>query len=53
MWARIEVVVPRRELTAAITAITELAPPLDSDAVEVWRAQSATRAGRMLLCDGR
>jgi TnpA family transposase len=43
MWERIEAVVPRRELAAAIAAITELAPPLDSDADEAWRAQLVTR----------
>lgn len=43
VWERIEAVVPRRELAAAIAAITELAPPLDSDADEAWRAQLVTR----------
>lgn len=40
IWERIEAVVPRRELAAAIA---ELAPPLDSDADEAWRAQMVTR----------
>ena len=43
VWERIEAVVPRRELAAAIAAIIELAPPLDSDADEAWRAQLVTR----------
>ena len=43
VWEQIEAVVPRRELAAAIAAITELAPPLDSDADEAWRAQLVTR----------
>ena len=43
MWAEIEQVVPRRELAAAITALFELTPPLDSDADEAWRAQLVTR----------
>ncbi|WP_248965083.1 hypothetical protein [Sphaerisporangium perillae] len=33
----------RRELAAAIAAVLELAPPLDSDAEEAWRAQLVTR----------
>ncbi|MFC4016240.1 Tn3 family transposase [Nonomuraea purpurea] len=43
VWQRIEAVVPRRELAAALAAIGELAPPLDSDADEAWRAQLVTR----------
>lgn len=35
--------VPRQELAAAIQAIMELAPPLDLDADEAWRAQLVTR----------
>nr|WP_316959416.1 DUF4158 domain-containing protein [Streptomyces sp. TRM68367] len=38
MWERIEQVVPRHELAAAIAALFELTPPLDSDADEAWRA---------------
>ncbi|MDX6240969.1 MAG: hypothetical protein QOG10_5793 [Kribbellaceae bacterium] len=34
MWERIEAVVPRHELAAAIAALFELTPPLDSDADE-------------------
>ncbi|MFF4505284.1 Tn3 family transposase [Streptomyces sp. NPDC001401] len=45
MWARIEQVVPRHELAAAIAALFELTPPLDSDADEAWRAQLVTRFG--------
>ncbi|KWX04834.1 transposase [Carbonactinospora thermoautotrophica] len=45
MWERIEQVVPRHELAAAIAALFELAPPLDSDADEAWRAQLVTRFG--------
>ncbi|MFJ2203298.1 Tn3 family transposase [Streptomyces violaceusniger] len=45
MWERIEQVVPRRELAAAIAALFELTPPLDSDADEAWRAQLVTRFG--------
>lgn len=43
VWEHIEAVVPRRELAAAIAAVLELAPPLDSDAEEAWRAQLVTR----------
>lgn len=43
IWEHIEAVVPRRELAAAIAAVLELAPPLDSDAEEAWRAQLVTR----------
>ncbi len=45
MWERIERVVPRHELSAAIAALFELTPPLDSDADEAWRAQLVTRFG--------
>ncbi|WP_416969346.1 Tn3 family transposase [Streptomyces sp. 4F14] len=45
MWERIEQVVPRHELAAAIAALFELTPPLDSDADEAWRAQLVTRFG--------
>lgn len=45
MWERIEQVAPRHELAAAIAALFELAPPLDSDADEAWRAQLVTRFG--------
>ncbi|MFB7739490.1 Tn3 family transposase [Streptomyces sp. NPDC056112] len=45
MWARIEQVVPRHELAAAIAALFELTPPLDSDADEAWRTQLVTRFG--------
>jgi len=43
VWERIEAVVPRRELSAALAAITELAPAPDSDADEAWRALLVTR----------
>nr|WP_245232020.1 hypothetical protein [Streptomyces lavenduligriseus] len=36
---------PRHELAAAIAALFELTPPLDSDADEAWRAQLVTRFG--------
>ncbi|WTX00847.1 Tn3 family transposase (plasmid) [Streptomycetaceae bacterium NBC_01309] len=45
MWERIEAVVPRHELAAAIAALFELTPPLDSDADAAWRAQLVTRFG--------
>lgn len=45
MWERIELVVPRHELAAAIAALFELTPPLDSDADAAWRAQLVTRFG--------
>lgn len=45
MWERIEQVVPRHELAAAIAALFELTPPLDSDADEAWRIQLVTRFG--------
>lgn len=45
MWERIEQVVPRHELAAAIAALFELTPPLDSDVDEAWRAQLVTRFG--------
>ena len=45
MWERIEAVVPRRELAAALAAMFELAPPLDSDADEAWRRQLVGRFG--------
>nr|WTB33895.1 hypothetical protein OG781_34245 [Streptomyces sp. NBC_00830] len=37
--------VPRHELAAAIAALFELTPPLDSDADEAWRTQLVTRFG--------
>ncbi|GAA1587659.1 hypothetical protein GCM10009678_82590 [Actinomadura kijaniata] len=43
VWERIEAVVPRRELAAAIATIGELTSPLDSDADQAWRAQLVTR----------
>ncbi|MFF8653793.1 Tn3 family transposase [Streptomyces huasconensis] len=45
MWAAIEQVVPRHELAAAIAALFELTPPLDSDADEAWRAMRVNRFG--------
>jgi hypothetical protein len=45
IWERIEQVVPRHELAAAIAALFELTPPLDSDADEAWRTQLVTRFG--------
>nr|WP_239009101.1 MULTISPECIES: DUF4158 domain-containing protein [Streptomyces] len=43
MWAAIEQVVPRNELAAAVAALFELTPPLDSDADEAWRAMLVNR----------
>ncbi|CAL2074283.1 protein of unknown function [Streptomyces murinus] len=43
MWERIEEVVPREELAAAIAAVFELAPPIDSDADAAWRSMLVTR----------
>ncbi|MCX4750311.1 Tn3 family transposase [Kitasatospora sp. NBC_01287] len=45
MWERIEAVIPRQELAAAIAALFELTPPLDSDADEAWRAMLVGRFG--------
>ncbi|UKY47592.1 Tn3 family transposase [Streptomyces inhibens] len=45
MWAEIEQVVPRDELAAALAALFEPTPPLDSDADEAWRSQLLTRFG--------
>ncbi|MEU2358702.1 Tn3 family transposase [Streptomyces misionensis] len=45
MWTEIEAVVPREELAAAIAALFELTPPLDSDADEAWRAMLVNRFG--------
>ncbi|WP_331761108.1 Tn3 family transposase (plasmid) [Streptomyces anulatus] len=45
MWEQIEAVVPRNELAAAIAALFELTPPLDSDADQARRAMLATRFG--------
>lgn len=45
MWEQIEAVVPRSELAAAIAALFELTPPLDSDADQAWRAMLITRFG--------
>ncbi|MFE5843842.1 Tn3 family transposase [Streptomyces niveus] len=45
MWEQIEAVIPRKELAAAISALFELTPPLDSDADEAWRAMLVTRFG--------
>lgn len=45
MWAEIEQVVPREELAAALVALFELTPPLDSDADEAWRSRLLTRFG--------
>jgi TnpA family transposase len=43
MWEAIEAVVPRKELAAAVAAMVELAPPLDSDADEAWRRLLVSR----------
>ncbi|MER5322946.1 DUF4158 domain-containing protein [Streptosporangium roseum] len=43
VWAAIEAVVPRQQLTAALEAITKLTPPADSDADEAWRAMLVGR----------
>ncbi|WSC31992.1 Tn3 family transposase [Streptomyces sp. NBC_01768] len=45
MWEQIETVVPRDELAAAIAALSELTPPLDSDADEAWRSMLVSRFG--------
>jgi hypothetical protein len=45
MREQVEAVIPRQELAAAIAALFELAPPLDSDADEAWRAMLVTRFG--------
>jgi hypothetical protein len=45
MWGQIEAVVPRHEPAAAIAALFELTPPLDSDADQAWRAMLVTRFG--------
>ncbi|MGW1997778.1 Tn3 family transposase [Embleya sp. NPDC001921] len=45
MWERIEAVVPRHELAAAVAALFELTPPLDSDADAAWRALLVSRFG--------
>lgn len=45
MWERIEAVVPRHELAAALAAVFELTPPLDSDADEAWRSMLVSRFG--------
>lgn len=45
MWEQIEAVIPRGELAAAIAALFELTPPLDSDADEAWRAMLVNRFG--------
>ncbi|MFH9959656.1 Tn3 family transposase [Streptomyces roseolus] len=45
MWEQIEAVVPRHELVAAIAALFELTPPLDSDADETWRSMLVGRFG--------
>jgi hypothetical protein len=39
LWAQIELVVPRHEIAAALEAVSELAPPPDEEADEVWRAE--------------
>jgi hypothetical protein len=38
MREQVEAVIPRQEPAAAIAALFELTPPLDSDADEGWRA---------------
>ncbi|MEV8634205.1 hypothetical protein AB0395_21375 [Streptosporangium sp. NPDC051023] len=43
VWAAIEAVVSRQQLTAALEAIIELTPPADSDADEAWRAMLVGR----------
>ncbi len=43
MWEAIEAVVPRKELAAAVAAMVDLAPPLDSDADEAWRRMLVSR----------
>ena len=45
MWEQIEAVVSRNELAAAIAALFELTPPLDSDVDEAWRSMLVTRFG--------
>ena len=43
LWARIELVVPRLEVAGALAAVSELAPPPDEEADEVWREELVTR----------
>ncbi|GAA3760789.1 Tn3 family transposase [Salinactinospora qingdaonensis] len=45
VWERIESVVPRGELAAALRALEEMLPAPDSDADEEWRAELVTRYG--------
>lgn len=56
VWAEIENVVPRTELTEALSAVVELAGPPDSDADEAWRAELVKRFATVrpflpLLCE--
>ncbi|MBD0691196.1 hypothetical protein BG452_08645 [Streptomyces sp. CBMA123] len=43
MWEAIEAVEPRKEFAAAVAAMVDLAPPLDSDADEAWRRMLVSR----------
>lgn len=56
VWAEIEAVVPRTELTDALTAVVELAGPPDSDVDEAWRTELVKRYATVrpflpLLCE--
>ncbi len=43
VWEAIERVVPRGQVAAALAAVWELAPPLDEQADEAWRAELLMR----------
>lgn len=43
VWTEIETVVPRAELSEALSTVVELAGPADSDADEAWRAELVRR----------
>jgi hypothetical protein len=43
VWAEIERVVPRSEVAAALAAVLELAPPVDIEEDDVWRAELVKR----------
>ncbi len=43
VWARIETLLPRSELAAALDVVVEHVPPLEAEAAEEWRAQLVGR----------
>jgi hypothetical protein len=43
LWAEIEQVVPRREVTAALEAVLALVPALEEDTDAAWRAELVRR----------